>query len=129
MKELDWTEKFIHELSRELDARCNMGSVVFKHNQTNSPEVPEYSVTTRGKTIWLQFKWWTEHFKPTFCPLQSATIEKLMSAFYVHIFLKQGQFQGVSITVSETPDEIEDLGNAVRYLCSFFDLDTTDLEY
>ena len=131
MRATEWNEYFIKELNRELDTRCNHGVVIFKNIKANHPYRPEYSVTVRGKTIWLESVIWEENRKPYFKDELINTIEKLLTAFYIHIMVsREGRFEG--IWISREPDRPAfwgPLGEAVRYLCTFFDLDTTDLDY
>jgi hypothetical protein len=124
----DWSSKFIAELSRELETRCNHGVVVFKNSYY--PNRPEYSITVRGKTVWLEFKVW-DGSKKHYCAEELLqTMDKLLTAFYVHIFIENDHFQGVWISREiERPAFWGGMGEAVRYLTTFFDLDTTDLDY
>lgn len=130
MTKHDWATKFIKELQRELDSRCNHGTTIFRHHKMWSKTVPDYSVTVRGKTIWLEFKLWKDGKRPTFYPDQVKVLDKLWTAFYVHLTVKDGKFVGACVSRCEHPHNGgESLGESVRYLCTLFDLDTTELDY
>lgn len=118
----------MQELGRELEARCNHGVVIFENTKTST--IPDYSVTVRGKTIWLEFEVWADSKRPLFSPELEKVMDKMFSAFYVHIITGKGKFEGVWVSREVTkPCFFGPLGEAVRYLTTFFDLDTTDLDY
>jgi len=127
----DWATKFMKELKQELEARCNHGVTIFRHHNMWSKTVPHYSVTVRGKTIWLEFKLWKDGKKPNFYSDQAKMMDKLWTAFYVHLVINAGKFDGVSVNREEATYLVgtDSLGDSVRYLCTFFDLDTTELDY
>jgi len=131
MNKHDWATKFMKELTRELESRCNHGVITFRHHKMWSSYVPDYSVTVRGKTVWLEFKLWKDGKRPNFRPDQGKVIDTLWNAFYVNLVTRNGQFVGSFLTrdCQEVVSSYESLGNCVRYLSSLFDLDTTELDY
>ena len=130
MTQSDWSIQFMKKLDRELEARCNHGVVTFQNSKIHHPSMPEYSVTVRGKTIWLEFRLWDGSKKPYIAEELLQVMDKLWTAFYVHILTEGDHFQGVWVSREvERPVFWSGMGEAVRYLTTFFDLDTTDLEY
>ena len=127
----NWPAQFMQELNRELSSRCNHGVTVFFHGNSEDVNIPHYSVTVRGKTIWLEMVLWDDRKpKPTFRQEFLSTIDKLWTAFYVHIVIKDQKLQGVWVgRHEERPAFLESLGEAVRQVTAMFDLDTTDLDY